>query len=108
MPPQAGIRVRLQINRGSWKTCEMQLGEAIFAGCWLAQHGEIVHEYQAPAAGATRTRDGILNGIFKLAESQEQMADPDLGYLVGPGQRSDIAQFPRPERSTRTHSLGVT
>jgi hypothetical protein len=59
---------------------------------WLAQYDEIVRKYQVPAADALQTRNEILNGIFKLVESQEQMADADLEYLVGLGQGFGIAQ----------------
>jgi hypothetical protein len=64
---------------------------------WLAQYEESVHKYQVPTANALQTRNEILNGIFKLVESQEQMADADLEYLVGLGQRYGIAQSGSPE-----------
>ena len=64
---------------------------------WLAQYDEIVHKYQVPAADALQARNEILNGIFKLVESQEEMTDADLEYLVGLGQRYGIAQSGSPE-----------
>jgi hypothetical protein len=59
---------------------------------WLTQYDEIVHKYQVPTAEALQARNEILNGIFKLVESQEEMTDADLEYLVGLGQRFAIAE----------------
>lgn len=64
---------------------------------WLAQYDEIVRKYQVPSDEAQLTRTEILNGIFKLVESQEEMTDADLEYLVGLGQRFAIAQSGNPE-----------
>jgi hypothetical protein len=64
---------------------------------WLAQYDEILHKYQVPAAEATQRKNEILNAIFKLVESQEQMADIDLEYLVGLGKRYDTARSGSPE-----------
>lgn len=64
---------------------------------WLSQYDEIVHKYQVPAAEAARTKCEILNDIFKLVELQEHIADADQEYLVGLGQRYDIARFATPE-----------
>ena len=64
---------------------------------WLAQYDEIVHKYQVPTTEALQARNGILNGIFKLVESQDLMTDADLEYLVGLGQRYGIAQSGTPD-----------
>ncbi len=64
---------------------------------WLDLYDEIVHKYQISPADATRTRDEILNGIFKLVESQPQFADSDLQYLVALGQRYHITRSGSPE-----------
>lgn len=64
---------------------------------WLAQYDEIVHKYQIPNTDALQARSEILNGIFKLVELQEQMADADLEYLAGLGQRFTIAESGSPE-----------
>jgi hypothetical protein len=59
---------------------------------WLSQYDEIVHKYQVPSANTLQARNEILNGIFKLVQSQEQMANADLEYLVGLGQRFAITE----------------
>ena len=64
---------------------------------WLAQYDEIVHKYHVPATDALGRRNEILNGIFRLVESQEQMADADLEYLVGLGQRFTVTESGSPE-----------
>lgn len=64
---------------------------------WLAQYDEIVRKYQVSAADALRSRIEILNGVFKLVESQETITDADLEYLVGLGQRFAIAESGSPE-----------
>jgi hypothetical protein len=64
---------------------------------WLAQYDEIVHKYQVPTTEALQARNDILNGILKLVESQEEMTDADLEYLVGLGQRFAIRESGNPE-----------
>ena len=64
---------------------------------WLAMYDEIVRKYQIPPADAVRARDEILNGIFKLVESQQQLADADLKYLAAQGQRYHITRSESPE-----------
>ena len=64
---------------------------------WLTQYDEIVHKYQVPTSEALQARAEILNGIFKLVESQEEMTDADLEYLIGMGQRFAIAESGSPE-----------
>jgi hypothetical protein len=57
---------------------------------WLALYDEIVHKYQVPPVDATPVRDEILNGIFKLVESQQQLAEADLEYLTAQVHRYHI------------------
>jgi hypothetical protein len=54
-------------------------------------------KYQVPSADAIRTRDQILNAIFKLVESQQRLADADLEYLAVQGRRYHIARSDSPE-----------
>ena len=63
---------------------------------WLALYDDIVRKYRVPPADATRIRDEILNGIFKLVESQQQLADADLEFLSAQGQRYHITRSGSP------------
>jgi hypothetical protein len=92
---QGQNRLKVLANSVGWLTNWHQEQ----ADRWLAQYDEIVHKYQVPTADALRARNEILNGIFKLVESQQQqqLADADLEYLVGQGQRYDIARSGSPE-----------
>jgi len=64
---------------------------------WLTQYEEVVRKYQVPANEAVRARDAILNGVFKLVESQEHMNDADLEFLMGLAERYDLAHSGGPE-----------
>jgi hypothetical protein len=64
---------------------------------WLATYDEIVRKYEIPQTDAIRARDQILNGIFKLVESQQQLADTELEYLAAQGQRYQITRSESPE-----------
>ena len=64
---------------------------------WLTQFDDITRKYQIPIPDARQARNEILNGIFKLVESQDQMTEADLEYLVGLGQRYGIGQSGSPD-----------
>lgn len=64
---------------------------------WLALYDEIIHKYQVPPADATRARDEILNGIFKLVESQQPITDADVEYMAAQGHRYHMTRSECPE-----------
>ena len=90
---QAQNRLKVLVGSVGWVTTWNEQ----HAVRWIAQYEEIVRKYQVSQNDAVRTRNEILNSIFKLVESQDQMADADLEYLVGLGQRFDIAKSGSPE-----------
>ena len=74
---------------------------------WLTQYEQTAHKYQVPAAESLGVRNEILNGICKLVGSQERIADADLNFLVGLGQRFDIKHSGSPELRDTLFQIAV-
>jgi hypothetical protein len=52
-----------------------------YARGWLSQFEAIVQKFHIPADEASPLRFGLLNNIFKLVESKDEMPDSDLTFI---------------------------
>lgn len=68
-----------------------------YAEGWVNQLEDALRRYELPLAEAAPARSAILNEIFKLVEREPEISGSDTSFLVGLGQKYDLARTATPE-----------
>ena len=75
-----------------------------YAQGWLNQYEEIVRKYQFSGTEAAPFRNALLESIFKLVDSEDELADADLTFVAGLARKYGLAQSATPENLARRRS----
>jgi hypothetical protein len=78
-----------------------------FAERWLNQFGDTVRKYKIPETEAKPLRQGLLNGIFKQVEAQDEMIEADLKFLAELGRTYALGQTATPELRDTIFRVGM-
>jgi hypothetical protein len=78
-----------------------------FAERWLNQFGDTVRKYKIPEDEARPLRQGLLNGIFRQVEAQNDMIETDLKFLADIGQTYALGQTASPELRDTIFRVGM-
>jgi hypothetical protein len=78
-----------------------------YAQGWLNQYDEIVRKYQFLGTEAAPFRNTLLENIFKLVESEDELADADLTFVAGLAKKYDLAQSATPEMLDTLRQIGT-
>jgi hypothetical protein len=74
---------------------------------WISQLESTVQKYQMPESEAGPLRFTLLNGIFAMVESQEELRDADLNYVVELVQRYRFQESAPPEITGTLFRIGL-
>jgi hypothetical protein len=86
---------------------ESQAFKLQYAEGWVSQFEEICRKYQMPEVEVGPLRFGFLNSIFKLIETEEEMAEADLKFLVAVSKRYGLGQSAAPEFRDTIFRIGT-
>jgi hypothetical protein len=64
---------------------------------WIKQLEDTLQRYEIPLTEAAPARSAVLNEIFKLVEREAEISAIDTNFLIGLGQRYDLARSATPE-----------
>jgi hypothetical protein len=96
---------RLQVLLRS--VSESQIFKIQFAEGWIGQFEEIQHKFCIPESEVSSVKLSFFDSIFRLVESEEVMAEPDLRFLLAMTQKYGLAQTATPELHDTLFRIGV-